>query len=467
MADILKISTPYLDRNAIPANKQVPESSIPFEISETTKVVKPQTQSELQHQNTGLLQGEDSPAILMNLLRDPTVTVNFLKNIYLLQEIINLIPGNNSAVTSEIQQMFDALLQNPQDIVAELARQENTATMFRGEFFDALRQLLAESQNPEMKNAITTLLRAINATVTRGEIAKSIGNNLSFLARELSSSKQLSDALLLLSQKYMMPSAVKNFAQLKNETAELLKQVEQSILFSQKMQKMLPLITYNMSRFNDNPDFFQNSITSLLNLLHGKEQRDEFMQKLQSFVETLAAPSQDKSKVMKALSDILGKQLYDENMTLANSDKMEKIIHSLLSSPCNFTPLLHFIVPVQDGNQRAFAELWIDPNSEETSNLHRDGTDQSLHFLIEFDVDGIGQFEAEMFVVGKKIDLNLMCPAPYVDAFMQIRDNLGKMMKHLDYSFHDIYIGRLERQRSLMEVFKSLPHRRTGIDVKI
>ncbi|MEG1778082.1 MAG: antitoxin, partial [Angelakisella sp.] len=126
MADILKISTPQVDRNnAIQQNRQLAEAGIPFEMSELSKVVKSNSQSELLMQNNGLPPKEESPELLLNLLRDPSVTVNFLKNIYLLQEIINLIPVNNNTLSKEIQQLFDALLLKPEEIPTELQKQEN------------------------------------------------------------------------------------------------------------------------------------------------------------------------------------------------------------------------------------------------------------------------------------------------------------------------------------------------------
>ena len=69
----------------------------------------------------------------MNLLKDPAVTVNYLKNIYMLEEIINLLPVNNNTVTQEIRQLFDALLIDPDHIVDELVDQEYASTLFKGE----------------------------------------------------------------------------------------------------------------------------------------------------------------------------------------------------------------------------------------------------------------------------------------------------------------------------------------------
>lgn len=68
----------------------------------------------------------------MNLLKDPAVTVNYLKNIYMLEEIISLLPVNNNTMTQEIRQLFNALLIKPDDIVGELVDQEYASTLFKG-----------------------------------------------------------------------------------------------------------------------------------------------------------------------------------------------------------------------------------------------------------------------------------------------------------------------------------------------
>ena len=45
--------------------------------------------------------------------------------------------------------------------------------------------------------------------------------------------------------------------------------------------------------------------------------------------------------------------------------------------------------------------------------------------------------------------------------------DLSQCLRGLDYRFGEIQFNRLERPRSLMDVFRSLPYRRTGVDVKV
>ena len=87
-----------------------------------------------------------------------------MKNIYLLQELIKLLPVNNKPLTQEIQQLFDQLMVAPEDIADEMMRQENASTSFKGEMFDFLRELL--SQNPKqegLRQATVYFLKAFNS----------------------------------------------------------------------------------------------------------------------------------------------------------------------------------------------------------------------------------------------------------------------------------------------------------------
>lgn len=465
MADILRISTPLIDKNAVQPNKQVVDPSIPFSLSDISKVIKPMQQSEILKQNNGMIQKEDAPNILMNMLKDPSVAVGFLKNIYMLQEIIKLLPVNNSTVSQEIQQLFNALLIQPDEIVAELLRQENASTAFKGELFDFLREALAQSPKPEMRYGIANLLKSLNALESRQSLLGALSNTLVYLSESMKSSPSLSAQLSELAARFRREDAPQQFSLLKSDTLKLVQTVEESILYTPKLQKIVPLLIYNLSRYNDNPDFLREAASSLMTVLDGGLQKEKLSVLLHQFLTRDAAKEKTTSQVMDILAKIIGKQTSDADLTLLNSEKIEKIVHSLLSSPCNFTPLLHFIVPVQNMDIKSFAEIWIDPQGD--GGAEAGGAKESTHLMMVFDVDGIGRFEAELFVNGQEVALNLLCPPAYISEFENISASLTRATAGMHYHFQSVRVEKLERQRSLMDVFKTLPHRRAGIDVKI
>ena len=167
MADILRVTSPVINKNIIQPDKALKDPSVPFDMQEIRHITKnPSGSGLLGHHN--VLEGEAGAATLMNLLKDPAVTVNYLKNIYMLEEIINLLPVNNNTVTQEIRQLFDALLIDPDHIVDELVDQEYASTLFKGELFDLLRGILEKT--PDLRMETAELLKAVNASISRQDV---------------------------------------------------------------------------------------------------------------------------------------------------------------------------------------------------------------------------------------------------------------------------------------------------------
>lgn len=78
MADILKVTSPVLSKNVVESNKPVADPSIPFDLQEISHIAKNPESSGLLGQHN-IFQKETGSAVLMNLLKDPDVTVNYLK----------------------------------------------------------------------------------------------------------------------------------------------------------------------------------------------------------------------------------------------------------------------------------------------------------------------------------------------------------------------------------------------------
>ncbi len=187
----------------------------------------------------------------------------------------------------------------------------------------------------------------------------------------------------------------------------------------------------------------------------------------QSFQESAFSQAGEKSQTMQALADAVSGNGAREGVQLFSNESMDKIINSLLSSPSNYTPLLHYVLPMQYEDTAAFAEVWINPDAEED----RPGTDAGgkpvTHVLFVFEVDDIGKFETELFVTGKNIELSVYCPEQYLEDFLGVAAEIRKAGENLPYRFEKIKIEKLTAERSLIDVFASLPTRRAGLNVTI
>ncbi len=466
MADILRVTTPLVNKyQAVDPKRGV---EIPqFNLQDLSRVAKPLADNELLQQHNGLTQERETSALLLDMLKDPSITVGFLKNISLLQEVIRLMPLGSRTLTGEIQQLFDQLLLLPDDLFTEMLFQEEASTWFRGEVFDLLRAALEESPGDvPLRQAAVDFLKSLNSCWTQQDSLDSVANNLQYLSDALSASRGLSQRLLDLSRQLRRPGAGERFDELKHGVMEVLREVEDSILFSPKMEKVVSIAVYNLSRFGGGTQRLQQSLEGLLDRLPPRV-RDQFLAAAARFLEQPPRAPEARSRVMDALAKILVKQTESEELMGQNSEKVDKILHSLLSSPSNFTPLLHFVLPLQYQNVQSFMEFWVNPNGEEDQYWAAEEGKKKIHMLMVFDIGSLGRFEMELFVRDDIIDFALLCPPSCARVFAGAREDIRKSIGGLGYRFGEMRIDALERPRSLIEVFHSLPFKRAGVDVKI
>ena len=464
MADMLRVTSPVISKGVAQPDKAPKESSIPFDLQGIQNVAKNQTGHVLAQHN--VLQNEAGAATLMNLLKDPAVTISYLKNIYMLEEIINLLPVNNSTMTQEIKQLFDSLLIDPGNIVEELADQENASTMFKGPLFDFLREFL--EARPELRTETASLLKALNGSVARQDVLDSVGNSLEFLAEQLAGSKALAPRFSELAERIRTVQGHEAFEAVKADILQALEELESSILHSPHTARVIPNIMYNLSRYQDNDSFLQEALLNILVHVNGMEQKNTLKRLVREYLEEFGTPEhqENRSRIMDTLARIIEKQDRETPMNSLNGEKIEKIITSLLSSPCNYTPLLHFVIPVDYQGMKAFSELWIDPKDEKSGEGGGDSKER-IHVLISFDIPGIGQLEAEFKVVDREISFSLFSPENFKPMFDGLMPEFRQIMESHGYRVVSVESKEMEHVRSLMDVFENLPYKRTGIDVKV
>lgn len=629
MADILRVTTPIVEKNQSIQPKKGIDPTSPFNLQSTQKTGALTRQTPITRQHVGMPES-DTPTILMNMLKDPGVMVSYLKNISLLEEIFKLLPANNRTMTAEIEQMFEQLFVQPEEIANELVNQEEASSLFKGAFFDFLRELGVQNpQRQEMSQAIADMLKATNNLLSRDDILDAVANSLEYLSKEMASSKQLSPQLSQLAAQFRQPDAQENAAALKEQALSLLDTVSESILFTPKLSKVVSITIYNLSRYNNSELFFQEASMRLRQMLGGAARRkvSAFSESLltalreakkamtsqkntasatgqtvrqdaanaqqatretpqqiiarafkevfstnnteaqqpeqpvnepqegkqqetqqqevkqqetqqqtqqantqqasktaqaeqilpqqteqkhntqnvvqqnaaaltpeqlaaqekalmtQRLTSALIAAAQQRqnpfseemqfanlvgnSKVMSSMIKMLRKQSSNPDLSPSEADKLENILHSLLSSPCNFTPLLHFVIPSMLEDIRAFAEIWINPDSDEKDMP--EGVTQGIHLLMVVDAEAIGRFEAEVFAYDKTVDINLFCPPEFERRFSTLVPDMMNELRGKGFSYRigNVKLKPLAKARSLMDVFKSLPYKRVGVDVRI
>lgn len=460
MAEMLRSATPITNKNIVQPVREHRSDEAAFNLQELGRITQPNAQSELLGQNNAFMEQDSPLQVMAELFRDPGVTLTYIRNIALLRDIVGLLPMHNTALTEEFEQLFAQLMLSPEQITAELILQEEASTTFRGKEFDFLRSILSGAGSEEKTSAVVNLLKAVYSETNRREILDALSGSFSYLSQAFASSKDLAVLLKGAAAKFAAANAGENFQELKQETLEALETIEGSILFNDSHKRLVSMIRYNLSRYNDNAEFLPDAVRQLSEMLENTADKERL---IADFIKHGSSPADNASPVMHALTKILGKQLESEEIKPFQFETLKNIVYSILSSPSNFTPLLHYIIPVDDGDTQAFAEMWINPDEE---NAQGESTG-NVHILIAFDIADTGKFEAELLVRDKNIRLLLYCPSELTGLMQGYSSEIARCIKFSEYKFSEVRIAGLEKHRSLMEVFPDLPGKRSGLNVKI
>ena len=254
MAQIPQINNPITSKNYNYSPRQQDANTEPFDIVKLTGVGAAGVNSDSASKSRLEMGNRELIPLQVQVAKDPTLAVEMLKDL-LNVEVLNqaLITGHTELYGS-LENLAKELYVTPEQLVQEIQNQEQQNTMFSGhEFYDVLREVAQTTTDPNTKELIGNLLKSINFAQNRNEILGALRANLKFLSEYYSPNEKLSEKLLNLSQEWGADDADQYFDYLKGETLSILKEVSGSLLNDDKTQMLIPLITHNLSRYNNSP----------------------------------------------------------------------------------------------------------------------------------------------------------------------------------------------------------------------
>ena len=316
MAQIPQINNPITSKNYNYSPRQQDANTEPFDIVKLTGVGAAGVNSDSASKSRLEMGNRELIPLQVQVAKDPTLAVEMLKDL-LNVEILNqaLVTGHTELYGS-LQDLAKSLYVSPEELVAEIQNQEQQNTMFSGhEFYDVLREVAQTTSSPETKELIGNLLKSINFAQNKNEILGALRANLKFLSEYYSPNEKLSQKLLDLSQKWGADDADKYFEMLKSDTLAILKDVSGSLLNDDKTQMLIPLITHNLSRYNNNPYMCKEFFNLLLTQISSGTLRESLKNSFNRLYSAIfdKNPMQDPS----TMEDIakMGEQISDNNYT--------------------------------------------------------------------------------------------------------------------------------------------------------
>ena len=593
MSEMLRVTTPIapkdynLNQNVKP---QSPEQV--FDLGNVDYVNKTNVRDEqLGEQNLKDSSGAGLPKLNTTASKDPSLSASLLRGLIGSNAMAAISSAGNAELLNKITEFADEILLSPDDLTEDIVRQQRESTMFSGELWGALKDMIAglsgSSVSEEVSSAVLDFLKAAAAANARDDILSSISASLRFLAGETAQSRQLADLLMQTADKLN----AENFGTVKNDILSLVNYLEKSLLLNDKTQNLLSLIKYNLSRFNGDSSALADSFNSLLNMTPDAATADKLNNLFAQFIENSNLPSDIKLAALRdnpsaaaqrsttmlterladaingningmspeelsamlsglnenggtsTLREILSQLLpdnmrgglntllrgfehtknlnalidqlsiivnridnMDNKITLAQSinlvlSEMAKangvdyrppttmenmldflvknindpslkslsamgrpeMLQGLLSAPGVFTPLLHFLVPINMDDLKAFGELWADPDAGKDPETG----ESDSHLFLCFEIEEAGYFELELYARGKNVNVALMCPEGTQRDYLPLKESIPALASACGYEANKTIIEPLKRRRDLTNVFPKLNERRSGLNVSV
>lgn len=443
MADSLKISPTMIKQPTVSRNQTDPQ--IPFQIKDVSKVNNLNTSKQTSSQNQTLL-NSDGPSLLIDLLKSSESSTQFLQSLYLLQEINQLIPIDNISITNEFEQLFQSLFLKPDTLLNELLNQTKQMSLFKGELFDWIRELIV--QNPYLETSLIQLLKSMNQLKSKSHYRESLLNQAMYLEKEFPNPKQNSVI------KQFIESLETNNEALSKQLKEMILVIEKSIYYNPQTQKNIGIMQYNLSRYRMEIDIDEVLVPFKEGVLYDF---DIFERLVKEYCET-PYQNMNTSNILDKITELLDKQIKQSTTLEIPYKKIEKIVISLLTSPSNFVPLLHFILPMEGTKLQAYAEVWVDIDESNQSN------ESSIHVLCAIEIEQLGSFEIELWQSNHHIKIEVYCPEMILEKFRPIIATFTKRILESDFHLDTVRLLPLIQKRSLMDVFQHLSLKQNGLN---
>lgn len=302
MSDLLRVTTPVAPKDYNPNNQtlrpQNPEQV--FELGNVDYVNKANSRDEhLAEQNLKDQSGAGLPKLQNAISKDPALASVLLKGVLGAGTLSAISASGNSELLNKVTEFAGEILLPPGELAEDIIRQQDEATMFSGELWGALKDMIAglagTRGEEEISAAVLDFLKAASSAVARDDIILSISSSLRYLAGETAQSKELVNLLLQTADKL----TAENFGTVKNDVLALVNYLEKSLLLNDRTQNLLSLITYNLSRFNGDTSALGESFQAVLNMAPDAQTADKLNALFTKFVENARLPLEVKLAALR------------------------------------------------------------------------------------------------------------------------------------------------------------------------
>ena len=435
----IKFLSEYFSPNEQLSNK-LAELSVQWGASDANEyfeLLKTQTLAILKDVSTSLLNDEKTqtllPMIVHNLSRYNT-------NSYLIKEnfnyLLTLIPSNT--LSEALKNAFTHLIKElyPDNALSNPSPNNNTINQ-------------AQNQDATENNSINRV---------SDFLSKSLANDEYFINIENPSE--------------MLQQNLRAYQSGRTSGLEAIKNSLQSLIIGNEGRKVIPTLISDFSSFSTVSDVI-DYLNTLLSEMPDIPLRQEIYEVFSKIIENMAVKNElppvsvgkPLDTVLDSLTVFIKENINHPILKSLDSFNAANLLQSLLNAPGVFTPLAHYILPLQIENTRAFGELWVD-NDEKNPNS-TPAKQRNYHMFLTFDVEAIGRFELDMYAFGEDINISMLYPSAFGEKAEIVKEKTSKIIKKLGYNPKSFESAVLKAPHTLTDIFPKILEKRTNFNIII
>lgn len=417
-----------------------------------------------------------------------------------LMDMIRSINNNQQGSTwSDTSKLSAEVMVKPELLLDEIIKQNQTATLYKGNFFEILRNILKHNMsNSEVKNAVADVLRVYNFHFSEARDLEMMNQNISKLFQQLIELKDPSLANLI--RKFLAnPPSLKQLnyePQKNNEVLLSLNQNQEtasSLKYESSDKDFLPILKQILIKYPADEKIKNTVGEILLKFANLNEEADdrlskslnELMKKMDEaggdfsafkdslegmkghFVNSVSihasqVKSNEETSSFDKLISLLSSSIKDNPGNEAVKSTAEQVLRGILVTNIFKDPMLHFVIPIKYRETEAFSELWIDPNGK------REGPSKTneLRLVLSLDIEKIGHFEGDITLQGKRFSSNIYYPHGLSDEFKDLKDFVKGIANDAGFWVEKINVGEIKGRRTLEEAFERPFERRMELNAR-
>jgi hypothetical protein len=168
---------------------------------------------------------------------------------------------------------------------------------------------------------------------------------------------------------------------------------------------------------------------------------------------------------LKQLIEFVEKNIDHAAIKTLNNYNASNLLQSLINAPGVFTPLAHYIIPLEVDGMKSFGELWVDAD-EENASARAAGKNCKYHLFLTFEVEAAGRFEIDLFADGLDVNLSFFYPESFAEKSVPLLGKVGKVIAQAGYQTREIRTGPLVKPHDLTQIFPEILEKRVGFNVR-